>query len=295
MHRVAIANLEDGWHSKQLSEAFRGAGCLVQSMRLSDCVFSSESRDGLLLPGYANGLPDAVFVRGIASGSLEQVVYYLSLLHAMTALGVVVYNPPTAIERSVDKAMTTFLLKQAGLNTPKTWVGMMADSAQAWHRKITDAGKDLVVKPIFGSQGKDVELLGSTTGPAKLPSKDVYYLQEFIDSGDDESWCSWRLFVVAGRVITAIERVNNHWLNNVACGGECRQAWPGDEMVAMAEAAAEAVGLFYSGVDIIRDRRKMLWVIEVNSMPAWKGLQEVTHQNVAVCLAKDCLRRCRKP
>lgn len=292
MHRIAVANLKNGWHSQQLDNAFKQVGCEVRSINLANCSFSSQARHEVVIPGFANGLPDAVFVRGIAAGSLQQVVYYLSLLHALTSLGLVVYNPPLAIERSVDKAMTTFLLRQAGLNTPSTWVGMKLQAAQQWLDKMTAAGGMVVAKPIFGSQGKDVELLQQSTQLATMPSKDVYYLQEFIDSGDDESWSSWRLFVIAGHVVAAVERVNNHWLNNVARGGVCRQAWPGRPMLALAEAAAAAVGLFYAGVDVICDRQQRLWVIEVNSIPAWQSLQSVTHHNIARLMVQDCLRRC---
>ena len=117
--RVVVANLQSGWHSQQLHEAFRKQGCKVQAIELADCRFGTEWHCGLKIPGFAGHLPDVVFVRGIAAGSLQQVTYYLGILHALSALGVVVYNPPQAIERSVDKSMTTFLLQRAGIPTPK--------------------------------------------------------------------------------------------------------------------------------------------------------------------------------
>ena len=45
----------------------------------------------------------------------------------------------------------------------------------------------------------------------------------------------------------------------------------------------------YCGVDIIRDRHGNLYVLEVNSIPAWKGLQGVVDVDIAQALVDDCL------
>jgi ribosomal protein S6--L-glutamate ligase len=46
-------------------------------------------------------------------------------------------------------------------------------------------------------------------------------------------------------------------------------------------AANLAVGATYSGVDLIEDEDGALQVLEVNSMPAWQGLQRVTRTPIA--------------
>ena len=66
-------------------------------------------------------LPDGAIVRTIAAGSFEAVTRRLGILHALKALGVAGVEQATAIERCVDKSMTTFLLQQAGLPVPPTW------------------------------------------------------------------------------------------------------------------------------------------------------------------------------
>ena len=63
----------------------------------------------MAIPGFEGQLPDAAFVRSIAAGSFEQVTLRLSLLHALRELGVAIYNDARAIEKSVDKAMTSFV------------------------------------------------------------------------------------------------------------------------------------------------------------------------------------------
>jgi glutathione synthase/RimK-type ligase-like ATP-grasp enzyme len=55
--------------------------------------------------------------------------------------------------------------------------------------------------------------------------------------------------------------------------------------------AAKALDIDYCGVDIIRDKDGQLWVIEVNSIPAWRGLQSVTHVNIAQTLVDDLISK----
>lgn len=47
----------------------------------------------------------------------------------------------------------------------------------------------------------------------------------------------------------------------------------------------------YAGVDIIKDEFGCYTVIEVNSIPAWKGLQSVCDINVAQLMVDDLLTR----
>jgi ribosomal protein S6--L-glutamate ligase len=56
-------------------------------------------------------------------------------------------------------------------------------------------------------------------------------------------------------------------------------------------AAAAAVGADHAGVDLIEDAEGVLQILEVNSMPAWQGLQSVTEVDIARELARDLLAR----
>jgi tetrahydromethanopterin:alpha-L-glutamate ligase len=47
----------------------------------------------------------------------------------------------------------------------------------------------------------------------------------------------------------------------------------------------------YAGVDIARGREGEYWVLEVNGIPAWKGLQQVSEIDLAQALAEDFARR----
>ena len=53
--------------------------------------------------------------------------------------------------------------------------------------------------------------------------------------------------------------------------------------------------LDYAGVDIIRDAEGRAFVLEVNSMPAWKALQGVSTIDIAQVLIDEFLARLRIP
>ncbi len=289
--KIALITDDAGWHADQLTGAFARGGCRVGLASLTDCEFSTRAgAGGWLIPGFDDVPPDGVFVRGVPGGSLEQVVFYLDVLHAMERLGVPVYNDAGAIERSVDKVMTSFLLKRAGVPTPDTCAVASRERALNLIDEATRAGKRLIVKPVFGSQGKGLQLAAPGEPPPELADESVYYLQDFVD-GADGVWHDWRLFVVGGRAIAAMERVGRHWINNVAQGSECRVAEASGEMQALAVAAVEAIGMAYAGVDLMRDAGGAWWVTEVNSIPAWKGLQSVSDVDVADALVCDFMRR----
>lgn len=290
--RVAIFTDEPGWHGARLMEALAARGCEGRFVSLQACRLDLDGDGaGLHLPGF-DGLPDGAFVRGVPGGSLEQVVFWLDMLHALQRLGVTVYNDARAIERSVDKGMTSFLLRAAGIPTPPAWVAGDPLAARRVVARETGAGHELVIKPLFGSQGVGLaRLRGVGDLPPPQACNGVYYLQRFIPTGVGRA-CDWRVFVIAGRAVAAMRRCARGWITNVARGASCHPVPLDGELRALAEGAASALEMGYAGVDILRDRAARPWVIEVNSIPAWKGLQQVCAPDLADCLAADFLRRC---
>jgi len=59
----------------------------------------------------------------------------------------------------------------------------------------------------------------------------------------------------------------------------------------LAEEAARAVVIDYAGVDLMQDQDGRFLVTEVNSVPAWQGLQGVTSFDIAERLVDDFLSR----
>jgi RimK family alpha-L-glutamate ligase len=295
---------ETGWHTRQLQAALRARGAVGRCVDLEDCdIDTAASWHGLLIPGFGKDLPDAVLVRGIAGGSFEAVTKRLGILHALRELGVPVYNDARAIERSVDKSMTSLLLRAARIPTPPTW----ATESEARARRILvregAAGHALVLKPLFGSQGKGLQLVGEVDGiHHPLPSLDkgygsMAYLQRFVPPVCEPGF-DWRVLVVGGRAITAMRRVSRHWIHNVAQGARCEPQVMTRPLATLAERAAAALALDYAGIDIVPVRRNDngsdesgMQVIEVNGVAAWHGLQRVTNFNIAAALVDDLLDR----
>jgi tetrahydromethanopterin:alpha-L-glutamate ligase len=281
---ILVVSDQRDWHARQMEAAFAAAGARVERIDLADCGFDTCSPSGLSLPVLGSRLPDAVHVRTLSAGSFEAITKRLGVLHALTELGVVVWNDARAIERCVDKSMTSFLLARAGVPTPPTWTMESAEAARALVEREAPSGP-LVLKPLFGAQGKGLRLIRR---PEDLPGSEaiagVYYLQQFQSNGAQD-FTDYRLFVLRGRVIAAMMRRAPTWITNLKQGGQPLAIAPDLKMERLAIAAAEAVGAAIAGVDVLVGADGAPTVLEVNSMPAWSGVQKVSNCNIAEAIA----------
>jgi tetrahydromethanopterin:alpha-L-glutamate ligase len=282
--KVAIITDDPGWHGRQLVAALKDHGLDSQYLSLTDCVIEigGDGRE-LSFPGFEQ-MPMGFFVRGVPGGTLEQVIFRLDILHALQDLGVTVYNTPRAIERTVDKPLTSLLLSRAGLPTPTTWICESAEHAKTILEKETRDGKQLVLKPLFGSQGIGVHLVDKQSGlihDEKFAG--IYYLQRFIERKNNE-FTDIRVLVIDGIARAAMLRRGEDWLTNRAQGASCEAIKLETEIATLAESACKVLDIDYAGVDLMRDKQGQLYIIEVNSIPAWYGLQNVVDFNIASCL-----------
>ena len=281
--RVVVFCEATGWHEKCLLRAFAAQGIDAQTVSLRQCGFAA---DGAISLAHVKVLPDAVFVRAIPAGSFEQVTLRLSLLHALQHAGVVVCNSATVVERTVDKSMTSFLLARAGVPTLPAWVCESEARAKAIAAREFAAGERLVLKPLFGSQGRGLSLLrrvGDLPDVTALAGG-VFYLQRFVATAPSGG-CDYRVMVVGDEAIAAMRRSATNWITNRARGGKVAYEPVDSDLAQTALAAARCVGASYAGVDLIRDAGGRTLVLEVNGIPAWRGLQEVTDIDIAGRLA----------
>jgi tetrahydromethanopterin:alpha-L-glutamate ligase len=289
---ILVVSDQRDWHARQMEAAYAAAGAHVERIDLADCGFDTRSESGVALPVSGSRLPDAVHVRTLSAGSFEATTKRLGVLHALASLGVIVWNDARAIERCVDKSMTSFLLARAGLPTPPTWTMESEEAARALVEREAPHGP-LVLKPLFGAQGKGLRLIRR---PEDLPIREevagVYYLQRFQFNGAHD-FGDYRLFVLRGRVIAAMMRRASTWITNVKQGGQPVAIAPDSKMEPLAIAAAEAVGAAIAGVDVLVGVDGAPTVLEVNSMPAWSGLQKVSKRNIAEAIAFALMREVR--
>lgn len=282
------------WHARRLVQAFAAQGAEAVCVPLSSCGFRTDSGYGLNLPGFETGPPDGAFVRQIAAGSFEQVTMRLGILHALREMGVFVYNDARAIERCVDKSMTSFLLHHQNIPTPPTWAVESPEQARDIVRAEAAPDRKLVLKPLFGSQGRGLRLIEDADAlPPAAEMEGVFYLQHYV-AGSSAGWRDWRVFVAGNRAVAAMMRHGVEWRTNAARGARCEAAAATGKIAELARAATAAVGAGYAGVDIIADAQGRLLVLEVNSMPAWKALQRVSKADIAAALAADFLTTLRQ-
>jgi tetrahydromethanopterin:alpha-L-glutamate ligase len=281
---ILVVSDQRDWHARQMEAAYAAVGARVERIDLADCGFDTRSASGLVLPVLGSRLPDAVHVRTLSAGSFEAITKRLGVLHALAKLGVVVWNDARAIERCVDKSMTSFLLARAGVPTPPTWTMESPAAARALVECEAPRGP-LVLKPLFGAQGQGLRLIRrpeDLSGPEDVAG--VYYLQRFQANGTQD-FRDYRLFVLRGRVVAAMMRRASAWITNVKQGGQPLAVAPDPKMERLAVAAAEVVGAVIAGVDVIVGADGAPTVLEVNSMPAWSGLQKVSNRNIAAAIA----------
>lgn len=280
---------QGGWHGIALSDAFARRGLEAVFVELQDCMIDLSGQQPRIRIPHFSTPPALAFIRGIAAGTLQQVITRLNILHILRMQGTYIYNDAKAIERTVDKGMTSFLLMHHGIPTPATWVCESRQQAHAIIQTQLQQHNALVIKPLFGSQGQGVRLITRQDAlplPRDMFVDGVYYLQQMVHTGQHNY--DYRVFVVNHQAVAAMQRSGEGWLHNVARGAQC--TWVEDqEIQSLAERASRAVDIDYCGVDIIRDADGQLWVLEVNSIPAWRGLQSVCATDIAQILVDDLI------
>jgi RimK family alpha-L-glutamate ligase len=280
MHIVILG--AGGWHTDELIRALTARRHMAEVLPYEALVARAGGRSEgeLAIGSTALFSADAVIARIIPAGSLDQIIFRVDALHWLEKRGVPVVNSPLAIERSVDKFYTTALLQEAGLPTPETVVCERVADAMA----AALAMGDVVVKPLFGSMGHGMMRVSDPDVAFRVFNtleqlRAVFYVQRAVDHGGRDV----RVFVVGGRVIAAIERRSpgNDWRTNVARGGSARPLELCREWAQLALSAAAAVGADYAGVDLLPSQDGDVFVLEVNGIPGWRGLQQATGVDIA--------------
>lgn len=289
--RIAILSGGDGWHVRDLRRAavagrhsaevidFRKVQASVGAKGFSLLCSGGQEPD---LNGF-----DAVIVRTMPPGSLEQVVFRMDVLHALAGRGVKVLNPPRALEVCIDKYWALERLQDAGVLVPETIVCQRADDALEAFEQLNC---DVVIKPIFGSEGRgmmrisDPELAWRTFRAIER-TQAVLYLQRFIRH---PGW-DLRAFVLGGKVLASVRRVSSgDWRTNVAQGARAELVKLTSAQEQLALRASAAVGTIAAGVDLLPGPNGEMYVIEVNAVPGWRALAPATGVDVAREIVNAC-------
>jgi len=209
---------------------------------------------------------DAALGRLDIREGLDGIEDGLWALSELSASGVSVLNPPAVLISAHDKLVTARALRRAGLPHPET------RPLTAWDDPVDCGSFPLVVKPRFGSWGRDV-MLCRNRNELELSlehlSRRSWFrshgglVQELIPPlGHD-----LRLIVADGCVVGAIKRVARvgEWRTNVALGATREPVVPPPIACELAVAAATAIGGDLVGVDLLPLGPGRYVVLEINA------------------------------
>ena len=275
---LATRNME-AWSSTQLREALTKRGIACECFTFPKLIAQLGQKPYFKFNGH-NLLEelDALIIRPIGRGSLEEIVFRMDMLHKLERQGFLVINPAKAIEHCVDKYDILAILEDNEIPVPRT---VATEDVNGAVRAFEELGRDVVVKPIFGSRGigatrvVDSEI-ALTVFKAITFQHGVIYIQEFVPHG----YSDIRAFVVGDRVVAAMRRVSKDWKTNYSQGARPTPINLDDEFKNLAVKSSKTIGCKIAGVDILEGPNGPV-IVDVNSQPGWKGLQMVTRVNIA--------------
>ncbi len=286
--RIAVLGASDSWYVADLQRAAAGRHELaaLSYQHLSVTVEPAATR-------VASGGPlqefDAVLLRSLPAGSLEQVIFRMDALGQAEAAGTLLVNAPKVIESAVDKFLTTAKLAAAGVPTPRTVVCQTtAEAMQAFDQ----LGRDVVLKPLFGSEGRGItrvsdEDLAWRAFQLLAQQGSVIYLQEFVPhAGRDVR------VLALGTQMWGMTRHNlADWRTNVSRGAAVAPLELTPEIAELARRAAAAIGGEMLGIDLLPAADGRLLALEVNAVPGWRALGRALGVDVAARLVEHIADR----
>ncbi len=281
--KIAILGKQKTWYTRALQTAFKARGIETPCFPVTRLVGSTGSKLRLSIGNESLEDYQAVLVRSIPGGSLEQIIYRMDALHRLENAGVRILNSPSAIERGVDKYYTLTLMEDQGLPVPRTIVTERFDDAMD---AFDELGGDVVVKPLFGSEGRGMIRVSDRDTAYRVfraleLGRYVYYLQVYVPHGCEDI----RVFVVGDTAVAAMMRRGETWKTNISNGARAERLRPDKRLADMSVRAAKALGAEYAGVDILPLEGGGYSLIEVNTIPGWKGLKKATGFDAAEYLA----------
>lgn len=233
-----------------------------------------EVAGGPLQPG------DVAIVRSMSRGTLESIVFRMDVLATLEQQGVLVYNPAKSLELAIDKYLTLSRLAAAGFSVPATHVSQTVDQALVGFKQL---GGDVVVKPLFGSEGRGLIRVSDHDHAARVFHSlavldSVIYQQQFIPHGGKDI----RVLVI-GQKRWAIERQQTQdWRTNLARGGHAQPIALSGDRQQLAVQACRSLGLLCAGVDLVHDPTTgQDYVLEVNGIPGWNGVAQAHNADIA--------------
>lgn len=203
---------------------------------------------------------------------------YISKIFA--ANGVKVVNDPVVAERCGDKYVTSQILANAGIPTPKVYMAFDEESALS---AVEAMGYPCVLKPVVGSWGRLLAKVESRSMAESLiehkatlgVNHQVFYIQEYIKKPGRDI----RAFVIGNEPICAIYRSSENWITNTARGGVATNCPLPPEMTDICHRTAKAMGNGLLAIDLFETENGFT-VNEVNHTMEFRNSIATTGVNI---------------
>jgi tetrahydromethanopterin:alpha-L-glutamate ligase len=288
---VVTAWPDEDWHSRRLVNACARRGTATALDPAALAAFVTEGAVEFRFGNRPASSFDALLLaRGLGRSGDPDVQF--EIYRALEGTGAIVVNGIDSLLAAQDKLRTSWLLRRAGVPTPRAAAAQSAREAVAALSALGEA----VVKPFAASLGDGLERVrpdraGRRTVLERMEREGAVYLQEYVPHPGRDA----RLFVIGGRVAGAMERIApmGEWRTNVERGARVRPLRPAAPMVAIAVRAARALRLEWAGVDVVSGPNGPT-VLEVNGNPSWIGILEATGEDMAEPIAEHVWARAQR-
>ena len=281
MLRLGVLGNSDSWYVADLQRVARSRGDVCDPLEFPRLIGAAGGQLITSRHGEVDLLSyDAVIVRTMPPGSLEQVVFRMDLLHQLVDAKIPVLNSPRALECAVDKYLTTARMARAGLPVPETIVCEGFEEALA---AFLTLGGDVVIKPMFGAEGRGIVRVSDPDLAHRVfrtltRVDSVVYLQKFVHHPGYDI----RILILDGQVLGSMKRISDtDFRTNVSRDARTAVHHPTRMEIDYALRAVECTGAILAGVDLLYDQSGELFVIEVNAVPGWRAFSRTTGIDVA--------------
>ena len=277
---ICVLARSNSWYVSDLQRAAGESGDQIFVAGFSQLTGSVGKRSIESVGDHLVSDIDAILVRSMPPGSLEQVIFRMNALQQIAdSTAVAVINDPRSMEIAIDKYLCLCKLRDAGLAVPETRVAQQAADAM---EQFSELNQNVVIKPLFGGEGRGVmrvtdEEVAWRVFKTLERAGSVIYQQKWVEAGHRDT----RILLIGDRHF-AMQRHNpDDWRSNVSRGATTSRHEPNEQQLELARIAASACQCQIAGVDLLRDQEGEEWVIEVNAVPGWQALSRCLDVDVA--------------
>ncbi len=280
--RVGVLSLHNSKETKAILNAVEALGHDPVWLRRENT--SVEIRDGELVLE-----PDVdVIANRLLLSKTEYPDELLGLVNMFASI-VPTLNRPMSVLRATHKFAAAVRLAEEGIRVPDA---ILALSTERLNELCEPYGSEAVYKTAIGTHGGGTWKVDLNAPISSRVGKRQAFVQQLIEQGANGPHSDLRVYVVGDSVIGGMIRSapEEEWRTNVALGGDVSAAGDvlTDEVTRIALDAADAIGLDYAGVDLIRNEEDW-YVLEVNPTAGFKGFFEATGHSPAPHIARAAI------